>query len=235
VVVFALYEIFAIISNLLLTPAALNANGGNILQTIGEDVWPGVGGKVLVVAVMLSTIATLETTLIQVTRTLFAMARERTLPAALASIHPRRATPWIATIVVAVVSLVLFILSQKVGSVQNIMSDCVNAIGLQICVYYGLAGLTVVVAFRKILFDSVKNLVLIGVWPLLGAAFMFWILYEFVQSNSGNSVVIWAGLGGIGVGLIPMVAYWAMGSPYFKQKPTLGQTVPDAEAGELVA
>jgi len=133
-IVFALYETFAIISNLLLTPAALNANNGNILQTIGEEVWPGVGGKVLVVAVMLSTIATLETTLIQVTRTLFAMARERTLPAVLANIHPRRATPWIATIVVAVVSLALFILSQKVGSVQNIMSDCVNAIGLQICV-----------------------------------------------------------------------------------------------------
>jgi Na+/citrate or Na+/malate symporter len=94
-------------------------------------------------------------------------------------------------------------------------------------VYYGLAGVTVVVAFRKVLFRSVKNLILIGLWPLLGAAFMFWILGEFVATNTGNAVVIWVGLGGLGIGVIPLVIYWAMGSPYFKQRPTLGSVVPE--------
>ena len=78
------------------------------------------------------------------------------------------------------------------------------------------------VAFRKVLFRRSRTCVLIGIWPLVGAAFMFWILGEFVATNTSNAVVIWVGLGGLAIGLIPLAIYWAMGSPYFKQRPTLG-------------
>jgi amino acid transporter len=226
-IVFALFEIFTIATNLALPAKTIQNNAGDVLAVLGQLVWPGVGGKLLVIAVMLSTVATLETTLIQVTRTLYAMSRERTLPKFLGSILPGRQTPWMATIAVAIVSLGLFIGSNYIGSLSKILTDAISAIGLQVCVYYGLAGLTVVVAFRKVLFKSVKNLLLIGIWPFLGAAFMFWILYEFVKTNTSNAVVIWVGLGGLGIGLIPLVIYWAMGSPYFKQRPTLGASVPE--------
>ncbi len=130
-------------------------------------------------------------------------------------------------IAVAVVSLGLFIGSNYIGSLSTILTDAIDSIGLQIAVYYGLAGLTVVVAFRKILFASVKNLLLIGIWPFVGAAFMFWILGEFVATNTSNAVVIWVGLGGLAIGLIPLAIYWAIGSPYFKQRPTLGAVIPE--------
>ncbi|HUA42711.1 MAG TPA: APC family permease [Streptosporangiaceae bacterium] len=231
VIVFALYEIFTIATNLAMPAKTIQANAGDVLAVLGQLVWHGVGGKLLVIAVMLSTIATLETTLIQVTRTLFAMSRERTLPGFLGKIHPVRQTPWIATIAVAIVSLGLFIGSNFIGSLSTILTDAIDSIGLQIAVYYGLAGLTVVVAFRKILFASVKNLLLIGIWPFVGAVFMFWILGEFVATNTSDAVVIWVGLGGLAIGIIPLVIYWALGSPYFKQRPTLGNVVPeDADA-----
>jgi amino acid transporter len=225
-IVFALYETFTVASNLVLT--AKTAEGsGNVLANLGQAVWSGNGGKLLVIAVMLSTIATLETTLIQVTRTLFAMSREKTLPAFLGKILPGRQTPWLATIAVAVVSLGLFIGSNYIGSVGKILTDAIDAIGIQICVYYGLAGVTVVIAFRKILFASPKNFVLMGLWPLLGAVFMFWILYEAIPNN--GAVVDWFGVGGLAVGLIPLVIYWAKGSAYFKQKPTLGRVAPELD------
>jgi amino acid transporter len=224
-IVFALYEIFTVASNLVLSSKTVEGSG-NVLANLGQAIWPGNGGKLLVIAVMLSTIATLETTLIQVTRTLFAMGRDRTMPAILGRVG-RRQTPWVATVVVAVVSLGLFIGSNYVGSVDNILSDAISAIGLQICVYYGLAGLTVVVAFRKIILKSVKNALLIGLLPLIGAVFMFWILGESIPSD--GAVVVWVGLGGLAIGLIPLVAYWVLGSPYYKQKPTLGRTVPDED------
>ena len=230
IIVFALYEIFTIATNLAMPAGTIKANAGDVLAILGQLVWHGPGGKLLVIAVMLSTIATLETTLIQVTRTLFAMSREETLPGFLGKIHPTRNTPWIATLAVAVVSLGLFVGSNYIGSLGTILSDAISAIGLQICVYYGLAGLTVVIAFRKVLFASVKNFLLIGVWPFVGAVFMFWILGEFVSSNTGNAVIIWVGLGGLGIGLIPLVIYWALGSPYFKQRPTLGKVVPEDTA-----
>lgn len=230
-IVFALFEIYTVVANLSLTPGTISANAADVLAVLGQLAWPGVGGKLLVIAVMLSTVATLETTLIQVTRSLYAMSRERTLPKFFGSLLPGRQTPWLATIVVAIVSLGMFIGSNYIGSLNTILTDAISAIGLQVCIYYGLAGLTVVVAFRKVLFKSVKNLLLIGVWPLVGALFMFWIFYEFVKSNTSDAVVIWVGLGGLGVGVIPLAIYWALGSPYFKQRPTLGSVLPeDADA-----
>jgi len=226
-IVFALFEIFTIATNLALPANTIQNNAADVLAVLGQLVWPGVGGKLLVIAVMLSTVATLETTLIQVTRTLYAMSRERTLPKFFGNILPGRQTPWVATIAVAIVSLGLFIGSNYIGSLSTILSDAISAIGLQVCVYYGLAGVTVVVAFRKVLFKSVQNFFLIGLWPLVGALFMFWILYEFVKTNTSQAVIIWVGLGGLGIGLIPLAIYWALGSPYFKQRPTLGASVPE--------
>ncbi len=232
VIVFALYEIFTVATNLAMPAKTIQQNAGDVLAVLGQEVWHGPGGKLLVIAVMLSTIATLETTLIQVTRTLFAMSRERTLPAFFGSILKGRQTPWLATIAVAIVSLGLFIGSNYVGSVGTILEDAIDAIGIQICVYYGLAGLTVVVAFRKVLFASVKNFLLIGLWPFVGAVFMFWILGESVKSNLSDAVVNWIALGGLAIGLVPLVVYWAIGSPYFKQRPTLGSVDPEVVAAE---
>ena len=219
-IVFALFEIFTIAVNMTLPPKVISANAANVLAVLGQRAWPGPGGKLLVIAVMLSTVATLETTLIQVTRTLFAMARERSLPAGFAWVQVRWRTPWLATIVVAVVSLGLFIGSNYIGSLSKILTDAITAIGLQVAVYYGLAGLTVVVAFRKVVFRSAGNFLLMGLWPLAGAAFMFWILAESIPVNGG--VVDAVGLGALALGLIPLIYYWARGSAFFRQRPTLG-------------
>ncbi len=225
-IVFALFEIFTIAVNMTLSSKVISANAANVLAVLGQDVWPGIGGKLLVISVMLSTIATLETTLIQVSRTLFAMARERTLPAGFGWVHGHWRTPWLATAVVAIVSLGLFIGSNYIGSLSKILTDAITAIGLQIAVYYGLAGLTVVVAFRRVLLASARNFLLMGLWPLVGAAFMFWIFVKSIPANGG--VVDAVGLGALGLGLIPLAWYWMRGSAFFRQRPTLG-SVPVEE------
>jgi amino acid transporter len=223
-IIFALFEAFTIAVNMSLAPATVQARAGDILAVLGQDAWPGPGGKLLVIAVMLSTIGNLQTTLIQVTRTMLAMARERTLPACLAWTLPKRRTPWLATMVVAVIALGLFIGSNYIGALSSILSDAIAAIGLQITVYYGLAGLTVVVAFRKLLFKSARNFLLMGLWPLTGALFLFWVLGESIPAHAG--IVDATGLGALALGVIPLVVYWVRGSAYFRQKPTLGRVPP---------
>ncbi|MGW7402773.1 APC family permease [Streptomyces sp. NPDC054833] len=213
-VVFLLFEVFTIAVNVILSSKQIEENDANVLAVLGEEVWPGWGGKLLIVAVMLSTIATLETTLIQVTRSLFAMGRDRTMPSALGRVHRTWNTPWVAITVVGGVALVMFIASNALGSVGDILSDAISAIGLQIAVYYGLAGLAVVVAYRKMLLKSVGNFVLGGLWPLFGALFMFWIFVESLGELSGAAIAI--GLGGLAVGLIPMLWYWKQGSDYYR-------------------
>lgn len=213
-IVFALYEIFTVASQLTLTAKTINANAADILSVLGRDAWPGVGGKLLAVAVMLSTIATLETTIIQVTRSLFAMGRDSTLPPSFARIHPRWRTPWVAVLVAGVISLVFFSLSNFVGSVSNILSDTIAAIGLQIAFYYGFAALAVPVAFRNRILKSPQEFFFAGILPTVSAAFMFYIFVKAIPGLNGAEAGL--GLGLLGVGLIPMAISWAKGSPYFR-------------------
>src|SRR4051812_35840418 len=215
--VFVLFEVYTILSNMLLTPAEIEGDAGNVLARLGEVILPGPGGKLLIIAVMLSTIATLETTLIQVSRSLFAMGRDNTVPTAFGRVHPTRQTPVFATGVVAVVSLVLFAVSNFLGSVANVLSAAISALGLQIAIYYGLAGLAVVLAYRRGLFRSVSNLIFIGIWPLLGAVFMFWVLVESLPTLDTTTKVV--GLGAMALGLIPLGWYWAKGVAYYRTKP----------------
>jgi amino acid transporter len=202
---------------MLLTPAEIEGNSGNVLARLGDVILPGPGGKLLIIAVMLSTIATLETTLIQVSRSLFAMGRDNTVPKAFGRVHPIRQTPVFATGVVAVVSLVLFAVSNFLGSVADVLSAAISALGLQISIYYGLAALAVVFAYRRVLFRSVSNLIFIGLWPLLGAVFMFWVLIESLPTLDATTKVV--GLGAMALGLIPLVWYWAKGVGYYRTRP----------------
>ncbi|WP_128378960.1 APC family permease [Streptomyces cavernae] len=213
-VVFLLFEVFTIAVNIILTSKQIEENDANVLAVLGEEVMPGWGGKLLILAVMLSTIATLETTLIQVTRSLFAMGRDRTMPNALGRVHRRWNTPYIAIGVVGAVALMMFVASNSLGTIGEILSDAISAIGLQIAVYYGLTGVAVVVAYRKMLLKSPANFLFGGLWPLLGAVFMFWIFFESLGDLSTASIVI--GLGGLAAGLIPMLWYWKQGSGYYR-------------------
>ncbi|MFE9813047.1 APC family permease [Streptomyces sp. NPDC005548] len=238
-IVFLLFEVFTITVNIILTDRQIKDNGANVLGALGEEIWPGWGGKLIVVAVMLSTIATLETTLIQVTRSLFAMSRDRTMPSALGRVHRRWNTPWVAIVVVGAVALAMFVTSNALGSVGDILADAIAAIGLQIAVYYGLAGLAVVVAYRKMLLKSPANFLFGGLWPLTGAAFMFWVFVESLGDLSAPSIAI--GIGGIAAGLVPMLWYWRQGSDYYRPAKldathvVEAEYIPDDRTGAAVA
>jgi amino acid transporter len=213
--VFVLFEMFTIAVNMMFTADQV-AGSDNLLGDLGTLVAGNWAGKLLVFAVVLSTVATLETTLIQVTRTLFAMGRDRTLPRLFGAAHARWLTPWFAVVVVTVVSLLLFVGSTKLGGVSTIMGDAITAIGLQICIYYALAGISVVVAYRKVVLTSVKSAILVGIWPALGAVFMIFLLVQSCfgpNRLTGEELAI--GFGAVALGLIPMLYYWAAGSRWF--------------------
>ncbi|GAA2792669.1 APC family permease [Streptomyces showdoensis] len=213
-VVFLLFEAFTVAVNVLLSAGRIETAGANVLAVLGEEIWPGAGGKLLVLAVLLSTVATLETTLIQVTRSLFAMGRDRTMPAALGTVHRRWNTPWVAIVAVGAAALLMFGAAAAAGSVERVLKDAVSAIGLQIAFYYGLAGIAAVVAYKSLLLSSVRDFVLGGLWPLLGSAFMLWAFVESLGELSATALAI--GLGGLAAGVVPMLVYWARGSAYYR-------------------
>ncbi len=216
-VALTVFVLFTVAANVVIGSDAVRANPEGFLSLLGEVIWPGWGGRLLVLAVMLSMIATLETTLLQATRTLFAMGRDRTVPAVFARTHREWQTPWVATAAVAAVALLLIVVSASAGSGAQFVRDAVSGIGLHIAFYYALAGLSVVVAYRKVLFRSAGNFVFIGLWPLGGAVFMAWIFARSIPELSGSALGI--GLGALALGVVPMLLAWFRGSSYFRPTP----------------
>jgi len=159
---------------------------------------------------------------------MFSMGRDGTLFKAFGTVHKKYKTPMVATITITIIGIGLFVGSQFIGSIGTIMTDAIAAIGLQIAVYYALAGYSVVVLFRKEIWKSPKNFLFMGLWPLLGAIFMSVMFREVIPTLPTTAK--WIGLGSIGLGFIPMIYYWSKGHVYFNL-PTKEERI--AALGEL--
>ena len=133
----------------------------------------------------------------------------------LAHLHSPFYTPLNATIFTTVFVLLFFIGSQFVSSVGKIATSGVNAIGIQICFYYALAALSVIVIYRHQIFLSVKNFVFMGLWPAMSAIFLFTVLLKVVPGLAKLDLYI--GVGTVALGFIPIAIYWSKGSDYFKK------------------
>jgi hypothetical protein len=92
---------------------------------------------------------------------------------------------------------------------ENALYDSLTGLSLLIALYYALTGLACAVYFRRRLFTSTRNLLLLGVGPLAGAGMLAWLLVLSVRdlADAGNSYTgqAWLGVGPplvIGVGVM---------------------------------
>lgn len=156
-----------------------------------------VGGYAAALVLILSSVATLETTMLQFSRTLFAMGRDRALPAAFGQVHERTVTPVRTMYLLLFIGLALIVLSSFMPSVSVILSDSVAAIAVQVCYYYGLAGLVCAWVYRGsrgftflqyVVFPALSALALIG----LG----------FYAITTFDMIVKVVGIGGLLIGIL---------------------------------
>ena len=119
-------------------------------------------------------------------------------PAAdLAHIHPRFRTPDVSTWWVAVIASVWYVVINLIS--ENALFDSLTALSLVIAFYYALTGIACAIYYRRQLTQSVRNFVLIGVGPVVGAVLLAWLLVESVidMSDAANSYSgqAWFGVG----------------------------------------
>jgi len=156
-----------------------------------------------VIAVMLSSVGTLATTILGFTRTMYAKGRDRVLHPRYAILHQRWHTPWVATGVIVFYGLLLLLLSLYFPTVNLIIKDSVNAIGFQIAFYYSLAGYACAWHFRKQAFSRIQLFLLLFLWPAASASFLVFIAIYSVPTFDVVTVLI--GMGGIAVGVVPLL------------------------------
>ncbi|HQU02525.1 MAG TPA: amino acid permease, partial [Acetobacteraceae bacterium] len=159
-----------------------------------------VGGFAASIALILSSIATLETTMLQFSRTLFAMGRDRAMPTTFGVVQPKTQTPVRTMFLLLAVGLVLIFLSSFMSSVGKILSDSVNAIAVQVCYYYGLAGLVCAWSYRNSLSSSVGTFLIYAVFPFLSALALILLgLYALSTFDTLTKIV---GIGGLVIGIL---------------------------------
>jgi amino acid transporter len=188
-----------------MTTEMVEKNGANLLAAFGDLVLPRPWGQIALLAVLLSTVGTIDTQMTQCARTLFSMGRSRVIHEKFAEIHPRFQTPWLASLVITVLALFLLILSSSSESIGAVMSSLISAIGVMVCFYYGMTGLACAYYYRKVLRSNRQNFWLKGVWPVSSAIFLL-ILAAMQIPSLGWSVSLFT-LGAIAIGCLPMIYY----------------------------
>lgn len=211
-IVLALFMSFTLAAQFALTDEEIQKAGTNIIFVLAEKVLPTPYSYMAVLAVMLSTVGTLETSIFQFTRTMFAKGRDGVLHRRYAVLHSKWKTPWLATLVIMSIGLFLLFLSSFSTSVNSIIEISVKAIGFQVAFYYGLTGFASARLFWKEGVESVGKFITLVLWPFISASFMVFITFYSVQTFDWITTTI--GIGGIALGVIPLLLNrWRKESP----------------------
>jgi amino acid transporter len=190
-----------------------NTANFDVLSSLGTEVFGGHGiglflARLLILMVLSSAAASTQTTILPTARTTLSMATYRAIPRVFAKMHPRYLTPTVSTIVMGVLSALLY-LWFNFASGGFVISDAVTAIGLYIAFYYGLTGFACTWYYRRTLLSSPRNLWMQGILPTLGGLLMYfaggwsiWADWDFAANNSYTS---W---------LMPFWPHWYIGGVF---------------------
>jgi len=205
-----------------LSQSALNDpnNQGDILYYFAQQLSGTPLAYLMVLAVLSSTVATTQTTLLPSSRLTYSMARDGVFPKAFGRVHHSWKTPWFGTVITAVFSTLVIVLTITVDSINNVFNNLILDIGVLVALYYGVTGLASFWAFRKVLSSSVRLLLFAGILPLVGGIFLFaiagYVVYQSWIADVGATLPV---LIAVGAGLPLMaVAVATNHSGFFHEK-----------------
>ncbi|MBV9724017.1 MAG: APC family permease [Gammaproteobacteria bacterium] len=194
----------------------LEAHAGNALAVVGPALLGKPWGTLMSLAVLTGTLATLQAAIISAARVGFAMARDRVMPGIFRRIEPGTGNPWAATAVMSLLNLALLALALGTSDVGRALANVVASLGLIAILFYGLTGVAAVWQSRSRLRRSPSDLVLGGLLPGAGAAFMAWVAIEAVRSGATTPAVLAYAAGSIALGtLVALLLHLVARVPFF--------------------
>jgi amino acid transporter len=207
-------------------------NADNVFGALADPVL-GWAGPLLFLAVLASSVASLQTTFLPAARAMLAMGAYGAFPKRFASVSPRFLVPSYATVVAGVVTGAFYTLVSLLS--ERVLLDTIAALGIMICWYYGITAFACVWYFRKELFSNVHNIVFKFLFPLLGGIMLAAVVVISVQESMNPENGSGAAIGGIGLvfymgfgilllGAVLMVI-WRFRSPDFFERRTLSDSM----------
>jgi len=201
-IIMLLFVSFSVIALMTMSKTEIEHSGTNLIFTIAEKIFPRPWSYLAVLSVLLSSAGTLETTIVQFTRTMFAAGRDKALNQRYAKLHPSWNTPWVAILFIWGLGLLFLFLSSFFPTVTLIIKDSIQAIGFQVAFYYSLAGLACAWYYRS-LWKNLGEMIAYVIWPSASALFLIFIACFSIHTFDLTTNIV--GIGGIALGIIPLV------------------------------
>jgi amino acid transporter len=221
-------------AQMLLTPAQLS-NSSDLLFTFGVAFAGKWAGYIMIFAVLSSTVATTQTTLLPAARITYSMSRDRVFPRVFADVHPRYRTPALGTMILGAIAGagVLFVLHNSSGS--NIISTFTNNVGALVAFYYGITGIACAWAFRRAWRERTSFTLTGIVLPLLSGLALLAVLGWDIYSN-GWSGMKWDIILLIAAAVLtPIVWVTKKRLPFFQQPMVSYQSIDETPEAQPLA
>ncbi len=202
-VIIAAFTAFAAVTLIVLSDDEITRSGTHIVFDVANKLFPKPWSYLAVLALMLSTIGNLETSILQFSRTMFAQSRDGILDKRWSYVHDKWLTPHWATFLIAAIGLILLISSLTSESIAEVMKASINIIGVQAAYYYGLAGLACAWYFRRDGARSVSNAVTMIILPVGSAIALWWAAVMSIMTFDLITTII--AIGSMLLGAIPLV------------------------------
>ncbi|WP_132210049.1 APC family permease [Kribbella steppae] len=160
----------------------------DFFAVLSNDLLGTAGGKFLVGAVLVSALASTQTTILPTARTMLSMARRDAFPGQFARISARYQTPTVSTWVFAGVSVGVYVV--LVLTSDAVLADSVAAVSVLVSLYYLATAAAVPVYFKGALRE---RLVLRLVVPLL-ASLSFAVVLVLAVADVGTGPLVVVGV-----------------------------------------
>jgi len=199
----------------IVSPSRLQAHSASALvylaQSLGGNGW----AKVMALALALSVIGSTGTSIVVIARILYGMASYRTIPGVLSTVYARFSTPAIASVVTGALLIAIGWTYLLLTSVQGAFSDLINDAGILYIAFYVLTALATIAYYRRRIFTSVSNALVLGILPAAAAGFLVWVVIRSVQNAPAawNWALVITGATGL---LLLLTARYILKSVFFQ-------------------
>lgn len=165
----------------------------------------------LFLGVLVSAMASINSTAISPARTLLAMAHYGAMPQALKKIHPKYKSPYVALLASTIVAALFYAIMRFVS--YNVLWDTITSLGIMVCFYYGLTALSSAWYFRKTAFRE-------GIWqgfskivlPGLGGLLLLVVFVQTMIDSTKPDFGSGSNIGGIGLVFVLGVSVLLIGA-----------------------
>jgi amino acid transporter len=162
----------------------------------------GPAAILLSLAILVSAMASINSTAISPARTLLAMSHYGALPPAIKKVHPKYKSPHVALLLSSIVASVFYAVMRFIS--EDVLWDTITALGMMVCFYYGITALASPWYFRKsAIREGIGSIFMKLVLPGLGGILLLVVFIKTTIDAMDPAAGSGSSIGGVGlVGII---------------------------------